>query len=198
MTSASTMLSSDSTSVAGPAVSSLPVNTPLPSETNLYIQGDTPNTWMEAQDWQKDFLTPLHVSLEIKPSFFFKNRKYDYLAYPLKKNTSCLCPDLSKVHTSVNMSAIPYYGGYGWIFGHSVATDPYKTVTPPMGVLVNLKTGASRYYIFTTSSLTEVSLNHPHVGATKVCQKCLDGYKVQQRDNVKTPDFSLHYTCFHP
>lgn len=177
--------------VTVPAPAPLPVT--VPAGTHLYIQGDTPNTWMESQDWQRAFLTPLHVSLDSKPSYYFKNRKYEYLAYPLNKNSPCLCPDLSAIHASMNMSTIPYYGGYGWIFGHSVASNPYKTVTPPVGVLVNLRTGVSRYYIFTTSSLTDVSVNHPHPGATKICQKCSDGYKAQKYGGATTPDFTSYH-----
>lgn len=170
------------------------------TEPQLYIQGDTDNTWLLAQDWQKHFILNLHKYVQsssvadsssgaITSPYFTTNRKYEYMAFPISKENSLLCLDLTPVHTSMNLKQIPFYGGYGWIWGYSTTNDPYKSITPPMGVLVNLKTGVSRYYVFTTSSASEVAVNHPHTGPLRVCRKCSENYKSQKRSGVLVPDF---------
>lgn len=174
--------------------------------TNLLIQGDSADTWMTAQDWQRKFLEPLHmisspVSLGtdktpmVSPSHFTQNRNFTYMAFPLYNLDQLPCLDLAPAVKLGDFKDIPFYTPPGWFYSWyswAVGSDPYRG-TPPVGILVNLNTGASRFYIFTTDNTLNTQKIHKHAGPLKTCQTCIQGHLNQKTSGT----LILKYQNYH-
>lgn len=161
--------------------------------TNILIQGDNPNTWMMAQEWQRKFLEPLHSdqtstvdtsSGTSQLSNYTQNRNFQYMAFPLRNLTQPLCNNLDSGVKKAGFMNIPFYSPPGWYspygwYSWAVGTDMYRG-TPPVGILCNLNTGACRFYIFTLDNPLVMERLHKHDGPTKMCQTCITGYLGQK------------------
>lgn len=124
--------------------------------TNLYIQGDFPNTWMQGQDWQWDFLKDLHTSTLFLPfTRSINHGRYTYMAWTFNNRSGLPTMPCNSLPTMNNMPVTSPY---------------YRTISA--GVLCNMTTGMCRFYIFTPDPIHVVMLAHPHNGAQKACGAC--------------------------
>lgn len=163
--------------------------------TNLLIQGDSPNTWMTAQDWQRNFLEPLHLDIsktKTASSHFTQNRCYQYMAFPLRAMNQLPCANLEPNIKTMDLGNIPFYAPTGWFsswYTWATRANPYQG-TPPVGIICNLATGICRFYIFTTENPLSI---HKHDGPLRACHACIGGYLSQKASGTLTPAYQDYH-----
>lgn len=146
-----------------------------------FIQSDEPNVWFNAQKWQRNFLS----DESLLKSSFYRNHSNVYMKHDIVDIPADLSIDenIKEAFYSCDLSKLPKYTNQNSWFPSFMSWSTDDSYIFRVGVIVNITTGTSRFFFYTTDPNVFVK----HNGITKISQESINKYNVQFQNNLFVP-----------